>query len=180
VKEVLSYLTSIAGFGLMMFVFSQIAGRPRYMFEKMRIIHLLRTMPNQAELVCRVAKGSFTEAIGASMKTLAMMKSKDPNVVTQGSKPGYDAALPMIKMYWGKQIKRGRAALGLSIAGVVLAFVSTASAVLQILLLLATIGAAVYAILYKLDVDRSLMLARLEVLPEVERAFVEGRYVLPP
>jgi hypothetical protein len=68
----------------------------------------------------------------------------------------------------------------MSIGGVVLAFVAETSPILHILLAIACIGAAVYALLYKLDVDRSLMLARAEVLPEVERAFAEGRYLLPP
>jgi len=179
-KEVMSYLTAIAGFGLMMTVFAAVAGKGRYMFERAKVIHMLRTMPNQAELVCRNAKGTFGEAIAATMKTAAMMKTRDINILVQATKPAYDASLTPIKMYWSKYIKRGRTALVLSIGGVVLAFASTASAVLQILLLLATIGAAIYALLYKLDVDRSLMLARLEVLPEVERAFADGRYVIPP
>ncbi len=176
----MSYLTAIAGFGLMMTVFAAVVGKGRYMFERAKVIHMLRTMPNQAELVCRNAKGTFGEAIAATMKTAAMMKTRDINILVQATKPAYDASLTPIKMYWSKMVKRGRSALVLSIGGVALAFASTASAVLQILLLIATIGAAIYALLYKLDVDRSLMLARLEVLPEVERAFADGRYVLPP
>jgi hypothetical protein len=33
---------------------------------------------------------------------------------------------------------------------------------------------------YKQEVDRTMILARAEILPEVDRAFVEGRYVFPP
>jgi hypothetical protein len=33
---------------------------------------------------------------------------------------------------------------------------------------------------YKAEIDRCIILARAEILPEVDRAFAEGRYVFPP
>jgi hypothetical protein len=33
---------------------------------------------------------------------------------------------------------------------------------------------------YKAEVDRCMIRARAEILPEVDRAFVDGRYAFPP
>lgn len=179
-KEVLSYLLALGGFGLMMTVFGVVAGKRKYAEARTMILHLLATQPNRAELVCRAQKGTFGEPVAAAMKTAAMLRSNDINLIVAATKPTYDATVPMVKIYWDKFVKRGRTAVVMSIGGVALAFASTASAWLQILLAIATIGAAVYSLLYKLDVDRSLMLARAEVLPAVERAFAEGRYGFLP
>jgi hypothetical protein len=34
--------------------------------------------------------------------------------------------------------------------------------------------------LKKVEVEKSMLRARAEILPEVERCFIEGRYVFPP
>jgi hypothetical protein len=33
---------------------------------------------------------------------------------------------------------------------------------------------------FKAEIDRCMVRARAEILPEVDRAFVDGRYVFPP
>jgi hypothetical protein len=86
----------------------------------------------------------------------------------------------MIPLHWKGVVKRARTGLALAVGAVVLAISVGAMPVLHILIAIACGIAALLVLLYKLDVDRSLVLARAEVIPEVERMFVEGRYALPP
>ena len=51
------------------------------------------------------------------------------------------------------------------------------SPILHIILLVLTAGGAVWFIVTKADNERSLVRARAELLPELDRAFAEGRYV---
>jgi Na+/proline symporter len=176
VKEVLSYLLALGGLGLMLTAFAAASGKRKYLEARTMVRHLLATQPNRAELVCRAQKGTFGEAVAAAMKTAAMCKTTDINVLVLATKPAYDATAPMVKMFWDTKIKRVRMAGAVSVGAVALAIAAGASPILHILLALASIAAGVYVILFKLDVDRSLVLARLEILPEVERAFAEGRY----
>jgi hypothetical protein len=180
VKAVLSYLLAFGGVGLMLYVFTPIAGRAKYLEARATLWHLLRTMPNHAELRCKAAAGTFGEAIAAAMKTAAMMKTRDPVLLQKGTLPTYDASIIGIRLHWKSVLKKVRTAVGLSIGAVALAISVSTSPILHILLALVSIAAGVYIFTFKLDVDRSLLLARAEILPEVERAFAEGRYQLPP
>jgi hypothetical protein len=180
VKEVISYLLSIAGCALMISVFAAISGTRKYLEARTMVIHLLRTQPNRAELVCRSQKGTFGEAIALAMKNAAMLKSNDLNLIVMATKPSYDAQVPMVKMYWKGLFGKGKMAAGLSLGGIVLAFASTASPILHILLGIVTAAAGIYAFTVKADAERALAFARLEILPEVERAFAEGRYGFLP
>ncbi|MGE5184611.1 MAG: hypothetical protein ACM31C_21215 [Acidobacteriota bacterium] len=179
-KVVLSYLLAFGGLGLMLYVFAPIAGRAKYLEARATLWHLLRTMPNHAELRCKAATGTFGEAVAAAMKTAVMMKTRDPAMLQKGTLPAYDAQVIAIRLHWKAVLKKVRTAGMLAIGAIVLAASIHTSVILHVLLALVTIAAGVYVFLFKLDVDRSLMLARAEILPEVERAFAEGRYVLPP
>jgi hypothetical protein len=180
VKEVISYLLSIAGCGLMLSVFATCANTRKYIEARTMVIHLLRTQPNRAELVCRAQKGTFGEAIAAAMKTAAMLKSNDLNMIVMATKPGYDSAVPMIQQHWKGLMGRGKMAGALTIAGLGLAFSGNGSAILHIILTIIAIAAAIYCLTIKADAERALVHARLEVLPEAERAFAEGRYGFMP
>ncbi len=179
-KVVLSYLLAFGGLGLMMYVFAPIAGRAKYLEARATLFHLLRTMPNHAELRAKAAIGTFGEPIAAAMKTAAMMKTRDMTMLTKGTGPSYDAAVIMVRLHWKGVLKKARTAATMSVGAIVLAAASNTSVILHVLLAIVTIAAGVYVLMFKLDVDRSLLLARAEILPEVERAFAEGRYVLPP
>lgn len=164
----------------MMTVFAAVMGTRKYLEARTMVIHLLRTQANRAELVCRSQKGTFGEAIASAMKTAGMLKSTDINLVSMATKPAYDAQVPLIKAYWKGLFGKGKMAAGLSVGGIALAFASTASPILHILLGIVTAAAGIYAFTIKIDAERALVHARLEVLPEVERAFAEGRYGFLP
>jgi hypothetical protein len=180
VKEVISYLLAIAGCGLMMSVFAAVSGTRRYLEARTMVTHLLRTQPNRAEIVCRGQKGTFGEAIALAMKNTAMLKSTDLTLIVMATKPSYDAQVPMIKAYWKGLFGRGKMAGALSLGGIVMAFASTASPILHILLGIVSFAAGIYVLTMKADAERALITARLEILPEVERAFAEGRYGFLP
>jgi hypothetical protein len=180
VKELLSYGLAIAGLVVAAIAAVGIAGRLKYFQIKPAVLHLLRTNPNQAELMWRSAKGTCLEALATSMKTAAMMKSNDPAAIVAATKPSYDAACATVALHWKGVIKKIKTSLMLSFGGVALAFSVGALPIVHILALVACGAVAGWAWSFKSDAERSLVLARAELLPEVERAFVDGRYVLPP
>jgi hypothetical protein len=164
----------------MLYALSAVAGRFKYGVAKAMVIHLLRTNPHQAEAMCRADKGTFMEAIAAAFKMAVMMKVRDPAILAQASTPSYDAQCMQIKLHWKSVVKRVKTSAGLAVGAVVLAATAGATPVLHVLLGLASIAGCAWVVAYKIDVDRSIVLARAEVLPEVNRAIADGRYVLPP
>jgi hypothetical protein len=180
VKEALSYLLAFAGLGMTLWAYSATAGRLRYLEARPMIIHLLRTNGNQAELMARGGKTTFLEAVAAAIKTAAMMKTTDIAIIASATKPAYDASLMPIGMHWKAVLKRVRTGAMLTLGGVVMAIAVSAFPLIHILIAITVFFFAGYIVIFKIDVDRSLLLARAEVLPEVEHSFASGRYVLPP
>jgi len=180
VKAVLSYLLAFGGVGMMVYALTSVAGRFGYAVAKPMVIHLLRTNPHQAEAMCKADKTTFLCAIGAAIKTAAMMKVRDINIIGKATAPAYDAQVTMINMHWKTVMKRVKTAAGLAVGAVVLGATVGTSVLFLVLLGLVTLAGCVWVLVYKVDVDRSLVLARAEIIPEVERAMAEGRYQFPP
>jgi hypothetical protein len=63
------------------------------------------------------------------------------------------------------------------IGGVVAAIALKTSPVFHIIVAVLTAGAAVWFMVTKTENERSLIRAKAELLPELDRAFAEGRYV---
>ena len=179
-KEVLSYLLAIGGVAVMGWLLSMLSSVRKYAEARTMVTHLLRTQPNRAELVCRAQKGTFGEAIASAMKTTAMAKSNDINIIVMTTKPGYDAAVPMIKLHWKNQFGKVKLGVGLSLGGAAAAIGMGQNPAIHIILAIISIGIGIYWITMRADAERALITARLEVLPEVERAFAEGRYGFMP
>jgi hypothetical protein len=180
VKAVIAYALAIGGVAMLAFLVVKTIGGLQYRDARTTLVNLLRTNPNHAELICRNATGTFMEAIGAALKTAAMAQTRDPNVIPKTSRPAYDAAATGVTMGW-KQVL-GKAKLAVMAAGGGLAIgISTNKASIWLYLLAgaAAIG-IVWLFVHTKEIDRTLVLARAEILPEVDRAFVEGRYQLPP
>ena len=179
-KLVISYVLAIAGAGVMGWLLSLLSNVRKYAEARTMVTHLLRTQPNRAELVCRAQKGTFGEAIAAAMKTCAMAKSNDINIIVMTTKPGYDGAVPQIKMYWKDQFGKVKLGVGLSLGAAGMAIGIGVNPAIHIILAVLSIGVAVYWFIMRADAERALITARLEVLPEVDRAFAEGRYGFMP
>jgi hypothetical protein len=177
VKVFLSYALSLAGLG---FVIAAVLGaymvNLSYPAARLRMLNMLRTSVNQAEIACRAAKGTFYEPIGSAIKIGAMAQTTDLKIIQQSTKPGYDAACTMVTMHWKTLFGRGKKGVMLVVGGVVAAIVVKTSPVLHIIVAVLTAGAAVWFIVTKTENERSLIRAKAELLPELDRAFAEGRY----
>jgi hypothetical protein len=108
-----------------------------------------------------------------------MMKTRDPAILVQASRPAYDAQCMQIKMHWKSVFKRVKTSALLAAGAIALAVTAGASPIVHILLGVASIAGGAWVFAYRIDVERSVVLARAEVLPEVDRAIVDGRYELP-
>ena len=175
------YVLALGGFAVMMSAFMQTVGTLMYRDARNTLIALLRQDPRRAEAMCRAESLTFYDAIGAAFKTVAMCQTRDPAIITSASRPAYDAACMLLAMKWKKLVGRGKIGAGMAIGGVALAVkrggsLGSVPILIWVFAGLTVIG-FVWLFVHKLDVDRSVILARQEVLPELDRAFAEGRYV---
>jgi hypothetical protein len=177
VKVFLSYALSLAGLG---FVIAAVAGaylvNLSYPAARLRMQNLLRTNVNHAELACRAAKGTFYEPLGAAIKIGAMAQTTDLAIITASTKPGYDATCMSVTMHWKKLFGRGKKGILLVIGGLALALTIKTNPALHIIVTVLAAIAAIWFIPTKIENERSLVRAKAELLPELDRAFAEGRY----
>jgi hypothetical protein len=178
VKVFLSYALSLGGLGL---VIAAVLGaymvNLSYPAARLRMQNMLRTSVNQAEVACRAAKGTFYEALGAAIKIGALSGSRDLKIIQASTKPGYDAACIGVTMHWKKLFGRGKMGALAVVGGLALAISVDASPVLHIIVAVLTAIAAAWFVFTRTENERSLVRAKAELLPELDRAFAEGRYV---
>jgi len=181
VSTVASYGLAIIGFVMMSTAVARtLASNLKYMYTRPLLINALRTNANHAEKLCKSSPESYFGAIGAAIKTAGMMGSRDPKVIVTATVPAYDAAGMQISMKWKQLI--GRVKLALMAAGGAL-MIGLSTGVPPILVIVLSVGVGIgflWLYFYKVEVDRCIVLARAEILPEVDRAFVDGRYAFPP
>jgi hypothetical protein len=79
-------------------------------------------------------------------------------------------------MYWKKLFGHGKKGVLAIVGGIALAVTIKASIVFHIICAVIAAGCAVYFFKTRADNERSLLLAKAEILPEVDRAIAEGRY----
>lgn len=178
VKALLTYVLTLAGFGFMVAaLLGAYAINLSYPAARLRMMSALRMSVNQAEIMCRAAKHTFYEPIGAAIKTGALVPVPDMNMIQMTTKPGYDAAVTQVKMHWKKLFGRGKKGIALLVVGLGLAIGFKVSPILHIILLSISVLGSIWFMAVKADNERSLVRARGELLPELDRAFFEGRYV---
>lgn len=178
VKVVLSYALAFLGVAMLLVAVAQSFGGMKYPRAKLMIINLLRTNPNGAEVACRTVKGTFFEAIGAAFKTAAMTMSRDPKMIVQATRPAYDAAAMGITTYWKQLLMKAKLAGGMACGGLAIGLMGNngkTSVLIVVLVVVCLLGIG-WLMLRKHEVERTIVLARAEILPELDRAFVEGRY----
>jgi hypothetical protein len=172
---------AIIGFAMMVSaVLPTLGSSLKYMYTRPLLINALRTNANHAELLCKTRPESYYGAVGAAIKTAGMVRSRDPKILVTATVPAYDAAAMAVSMRWKQLVGRVKLA-GMAAGGAVV--VGMSKGVPPILVLLLALGVGIgflWLYFYKVEVDRCIILARAEILPEVDRAFVDGRYVFPP
>jgi hypothetical protein len=208
VKALLSYALALAGLGMVVLsLVKALASNLSYPSARLMLMNLFRTNPNQAGTVCQSLPGTFFEPLGATIKTVAMCGTRDPNVITQASRPTYDATAQAVVMGFKGHLTKAK--LGLMMAfGAMALHVLMAKTVAKppddpnydpnadvveapepgffdgpgplIIIALLAVAGLLWIFLRKLELERSILRARAELLPELEKAFIDGRYQLPP
>lgn len=177
-KAVLSYLLAIGGLGM---VVAAVIGAAlvnlSYPKGRLEMINMLRTNVNKAQFLAKTMKGTFYEPIGEAIKIGAMAVTTDISIITMATKPGYDAGCMNVTQHWKKLFDRGKKGVMLVAGGLALAIFAKTNPALHIIVAVLTAGAAVWFITTKIENERSLIRAKVEVLPELDRAFAEGRYL---
>jgi hypothetical protein len=177
VKVFLSYALVLGGLGFIAAaVIGAMLANLSYVRAKFAMINMLRTDANKAEFLCKTAKNTFYEALGQAIKLGVMSQTNDPKIIAMSTKPGYDAGCIPITMYWKKLFGHGKKGVLAIVGGIALAVTINASIVFHIICAVIAAGCAVYFFKTRADNERSLLLAKAEILPEVDRAIAEGRY----
>ena len=182
VQAVLAYIVAIVGLvAVGVFVVGTFGANLKYMHARMMLVNLLRTNPYQVERVSATMQGTFFEGITAALKTGAMMGSRDPGIVAQATRPAYDAAAAQAALSWKMTLGKAKLAAGAALAGSALPLAAGKPPPIPVVIigLLACAGLG-WIFLRKMEVEASIVRARAEVLPEAERALIDGRYVAPP
>ncbi len=179
-KLVGQYVLGLAGVGMLVVSVSKTVGGLSYPAARHSLIHLLRTNPNQAEMVARGMKDSFGEAVGAAMKTAAMIGVPDVTLISATTLPTFDGTGTAIAGRFGQMITKGKLYVGAVIGGFIIGAMSGGFPVISFLLVLIAVGCFIRVYTYKAEIESTLVRARHELMPEVDRAMASGRYAFPP
>jgi hypothetical protein len=176
-----TYTLAFGGLFVMLGFFGMaVAHNTSYLNARLLFLNLLRQNPNQAEAVASTQPHSFYEAIAMTMKTVAQMGASDLENIQKASRPTWEAGCTMVQTWWKTTMTKAKLAAGAAGAGVAIPASSGEFPPIPVLICGILAGAAFLYLMYRqADTDRSLIRARAEVLPEIERVFVEGRYMLP-
>jgi len=178
VKTVLSYLLSLAGLGFIAAAVIQAAlVNLSYPKARLEMVNMLRTNLNKAQFLAKTAKFTFFEPIGEAIKIGAMAQTTDISIISMATKPGYDAGCMTVTQHWKTLMGRGKKGVLMVAGGVALAIVAKTNPALHIIIAVAAAGAAIWFYVTKTENERSLVRAKAEILPEVDRGFAEGRYI---
>jgi hypothetical protein len=181
VATLASYGLAILGFIMMATAVARtLASNLKYMYTRPLLINALRTNANHAEQLCKTSPDSYFGAIGAAIKTAALIGSRDPKILVTATAPAYDATGMTVSMKWKQLVGRVKLAL-MAAGGALMVGMSTGVPPILVMVLSASVGIGfLWLYFYKAEVDSCIIRARAEILPEVDRAFADGRYVFPP
>lgn len=177
IMTLLAYGLTIAGLAMVVVPLSSaFHSSLSYPHVRLMVINLLRSNPNRAETMCKNMPGTFMEPVGGAIKAAAMMGTRDPKVLASATLPTYDALGTGVSMKWKTLIGKAKLGLMASGGGIAIALATGVWPVVVIAIGVLAGGGFVYLLVHKSRVDRSIVRARADVLPDVDRAFVDGRY----
>lgn len=178
IKTVASYaLVSIGFIVVGLAVRKTLASNMSYPQAKMTLINFLRTNPYQVLTLGKAMEGTFAEPIGAALKAGGTTRTQDPKIVASATQPTYDAIGQGILAKWGATMMKAKLGVMAAVAGGAIG-VANGAPIPVILAVLAALG-FLKLFLFKNDLEGTLVRARIEVLPEVDAAIVQGRYAVP-
>jgi hypothetical protein len=180
VKGIGQYVLGIGGVALLLISVTKTFGGLSYPAARLSLTNLLRTNPNQAEMVARGMEGTFGEALGAAMKTAALVGVPDQALIAATSLPTFDGIAQGIAARWGGLITKGKLYLVAVLGGFMIGLAGGGFPIISFLLALIAVGCFIRVFMYKGEVESTIVRARHELLPEADRAMASGRYVFPP
>ncbi len=176
-KALAGYGLSIAGsFVVIAIVIHTLSKTLKYEPARNAIVHLLRQNPNQAELQCASMPNTFYTAVGATLK-VGGMAGPMPEIamLQQATVPTWDAIGTQVIQHWKGLLGKAKLATAAAAGAIILK-----TGVVTVILGVVAVGGLLWLMFYKSEVERSLFRAKVEVLPEIEAAFVQGRYYIAP
>jgi hypothetical protein len=177
VKGILCYGLGAVGFVMVLLaVMRGWAMTVNYAMARLTLVNLLRSNPKSALQYCRSVPGTFFDAIATALSTAAMAQSNDPKMIQAATYPSYDAGSTGVSTAWKMTLGKAKLGAGMSWGAVALAASGTTNPILLIILAVLAAGGLGWLFWGKMEAERIVVLARHEVLPEVDRVFVEGRY----
>jgi hypothetical protein len=150
--------------------------RVKFAHARTMIINALRTDPNRAESLCRAAKGTFFEPIGAAIAAVALTRSRDPKTIAAVSLPAFDGSAMLVTTQWKAYVTKAKLGAMAVAGGLGLAYAKGLLSPWLIVIAIACGLVGGWLLVRKAELERSMLRARGEVMPEVDRAFVDGRY----
>jgi hypothetical protein len=209
VKALLCYGIALVGLTVVVLaLLKAMATNLSYPGAKLMLTNLLRTNPNKAEQVCKSLPGTFFEPLAQTFNTVAQTGMRDPNIVLQTTRATFDGVAKGVVQGFGGHLTKAKLGLMAVVGGLVLSilmatkpsepkpddpnydptadvveveepgFFSGPGPFIIIFLLAATGAGMIYA--RKAELERSIVRARAELLPELEKSVIEGRYQFPP
>lgn len=148
-----------------------------YAQAKLNLVNLLRTNPNQAEMMAKQMEGTFAEALAASLKMGAAMIGQDAATIQSATLPTYDAHGQGIVAKLDGAMAKGKMGLMAAVGGAGLGLAGGSLVFIPIILALITVAAFLRLVYYKNELQGTIIRARAEILPEVISALVSGRYI---
>ena len=208
-KLLLSYGIAIAGLLTVVFALLKAMGTNlSYPGAKLMLQNLLRSNPNKAEQVCKSLPGTFFEPLAATFTTVGQIGIRDANIVTQTTRATFDGVAKAVVQGFKGHMTKAKLGMMAVVGGLALSLLlatkpeppkpddpnydPTADVVeveepgffsgpgpFVILFLLAGAG---FGLIYakKNELESSIVRARAELLPELEKSVIEGRYQFPP
>jgi hypothetical protein len=178
VKGFLCYGLAFVGIGIVLL--AVLRGRAmtvNYAVARLALVNLLRSNPKAALQYCRSAPGTFFDSVAAALSTAAMSQSRDPVMIQAATYPSYDAGGAGIGIAWKMALGKAKLGAGMSWAAVAVSSMLKMSPVFFVILGVVALGGLGWLFWGKMEAERIVVLARHEILPEVERVFIEGRTV---
>ncbi len=176
-KGLLCYGLALVGFGVVFLgVMRGHAMTVSYASVRLSLVNLLRSNPVAALQYCRSVPGTFLDAIAAAMTTAGMMQSRDPKIISSATYPSYDGAGAGIGIAWKMLLDKSKLGAGMSLGAIAAAVGFKMNPIFIIFLAVCSLAGFGWLFWSKMEAERMVVLARHEILPEVDRVFVEGRY----
>jgi hypothetical protein len=208
VKLLLSYGIALAGLAtIILAILKAMSSNLSYPGAKLMLTNLLRTNPNKAEQVCKSLPGTFMEPLSACFTTMAQVGLRDPNIVAQTTRPTFDGVSKGVVQGFGGHLMKAKLGLMAIVGALALMIIMavkkpdkkedpnydpTADVAEEeepgffsgpgplIIIFLLGVGGAGVVYSRKIELERSIVRARAELLPELEASIVQGRYQFPP